>query len=58
VAVSDYAIVHLVELDDVVAGQLEGLQGRFARKHLASRDLGISRWTYAPGTRGSGAQPS
>ena len=49
---SDYAIVNLLELDDVVDGRVEGLEGRFGRKHLGSRDLGISHWRLAPGTRG------
>ena len=51
---SDYAIVNLTDVEDSVAGRLEGLEGRFARKHLGSRELGISRFTYAPGTRGAG----
>ena len=51
---SDYAIVNLLELDDVVKGRLEGLEGRFGRKHLGSRDLGISHWRYTPGTRQDG----
>jgi mannose-6-phosphate isomerase-like protein (cupin superfamily) len=45
----DYAIVNLLEIDDSVAGRLEGLEGRFSRKHLGSRDLGVSHWRYAPG---------
>src|SRR3954469_3507408 len=51
---SDYAIINLTDVEDSVAGRLEGLEGRFARKHLGSRELGISRFTYAPGTRGAG----
>jgi quercetin dioxygenase-like cupin family protein len=50
----DYAIVNLTDVEDSVAGRLEGLEGRFARKHLASRELGISRFTYAAGVRGAG----
>ena len=38
----DYAIVNLLELDDDVAGRVEGLEGRFGRKCLGSRDLGVS----------------
>ena len=48
----DYAIVNLTDVEDSVAGRLEGLEGRFARKHLGSRELGVSRFTYAPGVRG------
>ena len=48
---SDYAIVNLLEMDDTVQGRLEGLEGRFSRKHLGSRDLGVSYWKYAPNLR-------
>ena len=48
---SDYAIVNLLEIDDSVAGRVEGLEGRFGRKQLGSRDLGVSHWRYAPNTR-------
>lgn len=48
---SDYKIVNLLELDDVVDGQVAGLEGRFSRKLLDSRDLGVSHWRYAPGVR-------
>ena len=49
----DYAIVNLLELDDSVEGRVPGLEGRFGRKLLGSRDLGLSHWRYAPGTRNS-----
>ena len=48
---SDYAIVNLLELDDTVQGRLPGLEGRFSRKHLGSRDLGVSHWKYGPDLR-------
>jgi quercetin dioxygenase-like cupin family protein len=51
---SDYSIVNLLEIDDTVQGRVEGLEGRFSRKHLGSRDLGVSHWKYAPGTRQPG----
>src|SRR3954470_13526724 len=50
----DYAIVNLQDLENVVGDRLPGLEGRFSRKHLSSRELGVSRFTYAPGLRGSG----
>jgi quercetin dioxygenase-like cupin family protein len=50
----DYAIVNLLEIDDSINGRVDGLEGRFGRKHLGSSDLGISHWRYAPGTRGFG----
>jgi hypothetical protein len=43
-----YAIVNLLEIDDSVQGRVEGLEGRFSRKQLGSRDLGVSHWRYAP----------
>jgi mannose-6-phosphate isomerase-like protein (cupin superfamily) len=49
----DYAIVNLLEIDDSVQGRVPGLEGRFGRKHLGSRDLGVSHFRYAPGTRAS-----
>src|SRR4051794_602929 len=48
---SDYAIVNLLEIEDSVAGRAPGMEGRFGRKHLGSRDLGVSHFRYAPGTR-------
>ena len=52
---TDYAIVNLLEIDDSVAGRLPGLEGRFSRKHLGSRDLGVSHWRYAPNLRNPGS---
>jgi quercetin dioxygenase-like cupin family protein len=51
----DYAIVNLLEIEDDVQGRVEGLEGRFGRKHLGSRDLGVSHWKYAPDLRSPGA---
>jgi mannose-6-phosphate isomerase-like protein (cupin superfamily) len=52
--VADYAIVNLLEIDDSVGGRVEGLEGRFSRKFLGSRDLGVSHWRYAPNLRNPG----
>jgi len=46
-----FTIVNMLELDDAVAGRVEGLEGRFARAHLDSRDLGVSHFRYAPNLR-------
>ena len=46
-----FTIINLLELDDSVAGRVEGLEGRFARAHLDSRDLGVSHFRYAPNLR-------
>ena len=48
---SDAAVVNLLEIADAMAGRTEGVEGRFARKDLGSRDLGVSHWRYAPGRR-------
>ena len=48
---SSYTVVNLLELEDTVGDRAPGLEGRFGRKHLGSRDLGISHWRYAPNFR-------
>ena len=48
---SRFAHVNLLDLEDSISGRVEGLEGRFARKRLESRDLGISHFRYAPGFR-------
>jgi mannose-6-phosphate isomerase-like protein (cupin superfamily) len=48
---SRFAQVNLLEVEDSVGERVEGLEGRFARKQLDSRDLGVSHWRYAPGFR-------
>jgi mannose-6-phosphate isomerase-like protein (cupin superfamily) len=47
----DYAIVNLLEIDDSVGGRVPGLEGRFGRKHLGSRDIGVSHFRWAPDVR-------
>ena len=46
---TSFSHINLLDLDDTVAGRVDGLEGRFGRKHLDSRDLGVSLWRYAPG---------
>ena len=48
---SRFATVNLLDVEDSVAGRAPGIEGRFARKHLDSRDLGISRFSYAANVR-------
>jgi mannose-6-phosphate isomerase-like protein (cupin superfamily) len=48
---SDYSIVNLLEIEDSVAGRVDGVEGRFGRTLLGSRDLGISHFRYGPGVR-------
>jgi mannose-6-phosphate isomerase-like protein (cupin superfamily) len=46
-----YTVVNILEIDDTVGGRAPGLEGRFARKHMESTDLGVSHWRYAPNVR-------
>jgi len=48
---SSYAVVNLLEVEDSVGERAPGIDGRFARKHLDSRDLGVSLFRYAPELR-------
>ena len=48
---SDWTIVNLLEIEDSAAGRMEGLEVRFGRKQLGSRDLGVSLFRYAPNLR-------
>ena len=50
---TSHAIVNLKEIDDSIGGRVEGMEGRFSRKFLDSRDLGVSPSTYAPNLRSS-----
>jgi mannose-6-phosphate isomerase-like protein (cupin superfamily) len=47
---SSFATVNLLEVEDST-GDLDGIEARFGRKHLASRDLGVSLFRYAPNFR-------
>jgi mannose-6-phosphate isomerase-like protein (cupin superfamily) len=51
---ADYAIVNLLEVEDSVGGRVDGLEGRFGRKAMGSRDLGVSHFRWAPGVRSPG----
>ncbi|HTB49761.1 MAG TPA: hypothetical protein VK701_02175 [Solirubrobacteraceae bacterium] len=48
---SRYATVNLLEIEDVVGERAPGIEGRFGRKHLDSRDLGVSLFRYAANLR-------
>ena len=52
---SRFSKVNLLEVEDSIAGRVEGLEGRFGRKHLDSRDLGVSLFRYAPNLRSTTA---
>jgi quercetin dioxygenase-like cupin family protein len=53
--VSSFAIVNLLDVEDSIAGRAPGIEGRFGRKHLDSRDLGVSLFRYAPNVRSGAA---
>ena len=48
---SRFATMNLLEVEDSVGDRAPGIEGRFARKHLDSRDLGISYFRYAANLR-------
>jgi mannose-6-phosphate isomerase-like protein (cupin superfamily) len=48
-----FTIINLFKVEDSVSGRVEGLEGRFARTRLDSRDLGVSHFRYAPNLRAS-----
>jgi quercetin dioxygenase-like cupin family protein len=49
--VSGFSAVNLLEVENSVGDRVPGLEGRFGRKHLDSRDLGVSLFRYSPNLR-------
>jgi mannose-6-phosphate isomerase-like protein (cupin superfamily) len=47
-AMSSFSKVNLLEIESSVPADIEGIEGRFSRKFLDSRDLGVSLFRYAP----------
>ncbi len=48
---SSYTIKNLKDLEDVAGAHSAEVEGRFARKHLDSKELGVSYFRYAPNFR-------
>jgi quercetin dioxygenase-like cupin family protein len=48
---SRFSIVNLLDVEDSVGERAPGIEGRFGRKHLDSRDLGVSLFRYAANIR-------
>jgi mannose-6-phosphate isomerase-like protein (cupin superfamily) len=48
---SGFTTVNLLEVEDSVGDRAAGIEGRFGRKHLDSRDLGVSLFRYAANLR-------
>jgi quercetin dioxygenase-like cupin family protein len=46
-----FSHVNLLEIENSVGERAPGIDGRFSRKHLDSRDLGVSLFRYAPDVR-------
>ena len=48
---SSYTRINLSDIEDSVSARVPGLEARFARTQLESRDLGVSHFRYAPNLR-------
>jgi mannose-6-phosphate isomerase-like protein (cupin superfamily) len=48
---SSFSVVNLLEIEDSVGDRVPEMEGRFARKHLESRDLGVSHFRYGANFR-------
>ncbi len=48
---SSFSTVNLLEVEDSAGDRAPGMEARFGRKHLDSRDLGVSLFRYAPNLR-------
>jgi quercetin dioxygenase-like cupin family protein len=48
---SDWTIVNFLEIDDSSGGRVPGLEGRFGRTPLGTRDVGVSLFRYEPNLR-------
>ncbi|MBV9800941.1 MAG: hypothetical protein JO039_23035 [Solirubrobacterales bacterium] len=46
-----FSTVNLLEIEDSTGDRAPGMEARFGRKHLNSRDLGVSLFRYAPNLR-------
>jgi mannose-6-phosphate isomerase-like protein (cupin superfamily) len=49
---SRFATVNLLDVEDSMGDRAPGVELRFGRKHLDSRDLGVSHVRYEPNLRG------
>jgi len=49
---SRFATVNLLDVEDSMGDRAPGIELRFGRKHLDSRDLGVSHVRYEPNLRG------
>ena len=52
---SRFTTVNLLEVENSMGDRAPGIEGRFGRKHLDSRDLGVSHFRYEAGVRSPSA---
>jgi mannose-6-phosphate isomerase-like protein (cupin superfamily) len=48
---SSYSVKNLMDVEDSAAARTSDVEARFARKHLDSKELGVSYFRYAPNYR-------
>ena len=48
---SRFSTLNLLDLEDATGQRAPGIEGRFGRKHMNSRDLGVSMFRYAANVR-------
>jgi len=48
---ADYTLKNFMDIEDSAGKRSPDVEGRFARSHLDSRDIGVSYFRYAPGFR-------
>jgi quercetin dioxygenase-like cupin family protein len=48
---SRFATINLLDVEDSMGERAPGIEGRFGRKHLDSRDLGVSLFRYTANLR-------
>ena len=51
---SDFTKINLLEVEEAATKEVEGIEGRFGRNPLGTRDVGVSHWRYAPGFKAEG----
>jgi quercetin dioxygenase-like cupin family protein len=48
---ASYTIKNMMDIDDATPADMPQIEGRFARSHIDSRELGVSYFRYGPGFR-------
>jgi quercetin dioxygenase-like cupin family protein len=48
---SNFTVVNLLEVENAIGERAPGIEGRFGRKPMGSRELGVSHFRYAPSLR-------